>query len=88
MRIAYIGCICEIRGLALDEFDLNTVHKLSSKEKKSRRSQDSNLGLLGGKQECSLPGIKLMTLELFSLLQYHHADVKVDDEPDLSGGRR
>ena len=27
-------CICEIHGLALDGFDLNTVQKLSSKEKK------------------------------------------------------
>ena len=27
-------CICETHCLALDAFDLNTVHKLSSKEKK------------------------------------------------------
>ena len=40
------NCICQIHYLALDGFDLNTVHKLSSK--------DSNSGLLGGKQECSL----------------------------------
>ena len=51
MRIAYIGCICEIRGLALDEFDLNTVHKLSSKEKKSLQFRDSNPTLLGGRQK-------------------------------------
>ena len=44
-------CICEIHCLALDGFDLNTVRKLSSKEKKSQLSQDSNPGLLGGKQE-------------------------------------
>ena len=42
------NCFCEIHRLALDGFDLNTVHKLSSKEKKSRQSQDSNPGLLGG----------------------------------------
>ena len=46
------NCICEIHCLALDGFDLNTVLKLSSKEKKSQRSRDLNLGLLGGKQEC------------------------------------
>ena len=40
--------ICDIHCLVLDGFDLNTVHKLSSKEKKSRWSQDSNPGLLGG----------------------------------------
>ena len=45
-------CICKIYCLALDGFDLNTVHKVSSKEKISRRSQDLNLGLLVGKQEC------------------------------------
>ena len=28
------NCICEIRRLALDGFDINTVHKLRSKEKK------------------------------------------------------
>ena len=45
------NCICEIHCLVLDGFDLNTVHKLSSKEEKSWRSWDSNtgLGLLGGK---------------------------------------
>ena len=42
--------ICEIHCLALGGFDLDTVHKLSSKEKKSRRSQDSNPWLLGGKR--------------------------------------
>ena len=42
-------CICEIRCLALNGFDLNTVYKLCSKEKKSTRSQDLNLGLLGGR---------------------------------------
>ena len=29
------NCICEIYCLALDGFDLKTVHKLSSKEKTS-----------------------------------------------------
>ena len=29
------NCICEIHCLALDGLDLNTVHKLSSKEKKN-----------------------------------------------------
>ena len=28
------NCICEIHCLALDGLDLNTVHKLSNKEKK------------------------------------------------------
>ena len=28
------NCICEIHCLVLDGFDLNAVHKLSSKEKK------------------------------------------------------
>ena len=42
--------ICEIHCIALYGFDLNSVHKLSSKEK----SRDSNPGLLGGKQECYL----------------------------------
>ena len=46
------NCISEIACVALDEFDLYTVHKLRSKEKKSRLSQDLNPGLLGGKQEC------------------------------------
>ena len=46
------NCICEIHCLALDWFDLNTVHKLSSQEKKSRLTCDSNSGLQGGKQEC------------------------------------
>ena len=41
--------ICEINCLALD-----TVHKLSSEEKKSRRSWDLSPGLLGGKEECFL----------------------------------
>ena len=47
---ATANCICENHSLALDGFDRNTVHQLSSKEK----NQDSNLGLLGGKQECYL----------------------------------
>ena len=48
------NCDCEVHCLAQDGFNLNTVHKLSRKEKKSRWSQDSNLGLLVGKQECLL----------------------------------
>ena len=46
--------ICEIDSLALDGFDLNAVHQLSSKDKKRWQSRDSNPGLLGGKQECFL----------------------------------
>ena len=41
------NCIREIHCLALDGFKLKTVHKLRSKEKKSRWSQDLNLVLLG-----------------------------------------
>ena len=48
------NCICEIFLLALDGFDLNAVHKLSSNEKKSRQSQSSNPRLLGGRQDCFL----------------------------------
>ena len=44
------NCICEIHCLALDGFDLHTVHKLSSKEKKILPVP----GLLGGKQETFL----------------------------------
>ena len=36
--------ICEIHCLALDEFDLNTAHKLSSEEKKIQRRRDSSPG--------------------------------------------
>ena len=43
-----VNCICEIQCLALVGLDLNIVHKLSGKEKESRQSRDSNLGLLGG----------------------------------------
>ena len=52
------NCICQIICKALDGFDLNTVHKLSCKEKKSWRSWDLNPGLLVGRQEsflCALP---------------------------------
>ena len=45
------NCNCEIHCIALDGYNLNTVHKLSSKEKKSQPSWDLNPGLLGGKQE-------------------------------------
>ena len=48
------NCICEIQCLALDGFDLNTVHKLSRRERKSWQSWDSKPGLPGGKQECFL----------------------------------
>ena len=51
------NCIGEINCLALDGFDLYTVHKLSSKEKKYCRSQISNPRLLGGKQECFLSAL-------------------------------
>ena len=49
-----VNWFCEIHCLALDGFDLNTVHRLSIKEKKSWRSRDSSPGMLGGKQECLL----------------------------------
>ena len=45
------NCICGIHCLALDGFNLNTGHKLSSKEKKLQPSRKSSLGLQGGKQE-------------------------------------
>ena len=48
------NCSCEIHCVALYGFDLNTVHKLSSIEKRSLQSWDSNSGLLGGKHECFL----------------------------------
>ena len=57
--------ICEIHCLALDVFDLNTVHKLSSREKKSRWSPYSNPGLLGGKQECFLCGMQPPIFDIF-----------------------
>ena len=40
--------------LALVGLNLNTIHKLSSKEKEYPQSWDSKPGLLGGKQECYL----------------------------------
>ena len=46
------NCICEIHSIALDGFDLNTAHKLSSYE--TQAGWDSNSGLLGGMQECYL----------------------------------
>ena len=48
------NCICEIHCIALDGFNLNTVHILSSKEKKSQPSHGSNSELLGGKLQCYL----------------------------------
>ena len=48
------NCICKIHWLLLDSFDLNTVHKLSSKEKKSLRSPDWSLGLMVGSKNASL----------------------------------
>ena len=50
--------ICEIHYLALDGFDVNTAHKLSSKEKKYRQSRDWNPALMDGKQECFLYATK------------------------------
>ena len=47
-------CISGIYCRALDEFNLDTVNKLSSEEKKPLRSQDSKLGLLGRNQRCYL----------------------------------
>ena len=55
---ATANCICELHCIALDGFDLNSVHKFSSKEKKSWKSQDSNPGLLDGKHECYLCATK------------------------------
>ena len=46
-------CICKIHCLALEWFNLNTVHKLSGREEKSRQSQNLNPGLLGWKQSAS-----------------------------------
>ena len=56
-------CIREIHCLALDGFDINTIHKLRSKEKNSQeencqRGRDSDLGLLDVKQECNLCAIR------------------------------
>ena len=45
------NCICDIHCIAIDGFDLNTVHKLSSQEKKSQLRRDSNPGLLDGNQQ-------------------------------------
>ena len=44
------NCISENNCLALDGFDLKTVHKLSSKEKKSQQCWNLNLGLLDEKR--------------------------------------
>ena len=38
------NCICEIHCLALDGFNINTVHKLSSVEKNSQREISAELG--------------------------------------------
>ena len=58
--------ICEIHCSSLDGLYLNTVHKLSRGEKKYRRSRESNLGLLGGKQECATgPPLTLEHLLLY-----------------------
>ena len=56
------NCICEILCFALDGWDLNTAHKLSSKEKKSWRSRDLNPGLLGGKQEWGRKYLKILKI--------------------------
>ena len=48
------NCICGGLCLALDGFDLKTVHKLSTQKKILRQGQDSNLGLLNGMKECFL----------------------------------
>ena len=44
----------KIHCLALDGFNRNTVHKLSSKEEKSRQKQDLTQGRCVGNQECFL----------------------------------
>ena len=46
--VVALDSICETHFLALDGFDINFVHKLSSREK-SGRSWDSNPGLLRAK---------------------------------------
>ena len=42
------NCICEINCFALDGFDLNTVHKPSSKEKKISAEPGFEPGAAGG----------------------------------------
>ena len=51
----YCPSFAKSLALALDGFDLYTVHKLSSNEKTSRRSQDLNPRPLGAKRERGLP---------------------------------
>ena len=41
------NCICEIHCLALDGYNLNTVHKLSSKEKKFLAEPGFDIGAAG-----------------------------------------
>ena len=65
------NCICELHCFALDGFDLNTVHKLSSKEKKSWRSQNSN--------PCSWVGSK----NAFSVLRSPYVCYAIDYDDDL-----
>ena len=59
------NCISEIHYIALDCLYLNTVLQLSSKEKKSQLSRDSNPGLLSGKQECYLCAMQPLMYILF-----------------------
>ena len=47
------NCICEIHCKALDGFNLNTVHPLSSNDNIFGLCRDLNQGLLDGKQECT-----------------------------------
>ena len=62
------NCICKIDCEALHGFDLTTVHKLSSKEKKYQRSRDLNQGLIGGKQECFLCSTQPPTTTYFKTI--------------------
>ena len=48
------NCICEIHGITLDGFNLNTAHKLSSKEKKILTEPGFKPGAASWKQECYL----------------------------------
>ena len=65
--------IREIHCIALDMFDFNTVHKLSSKEKKSWANQDFNTGLLCGKQECFLCALQPRRIQM---PPHHHHPLK------------
>ena len=65
--------ICEIHYLAPGGFDLNTVHKPSSKEK-ILAEQGFEPGLLGGKQECFICAtLKVMAVVMALVLEVGQA---------------